>query len=267
MKKRSLAEVSGPVVCARAWLGIALCLAAMSAWMMAGSFQYPDFSSVQGLSLVGSAAQAGTRLRITPQVTFQAGAAWYAVTEPVEGGFDTTFQFQITYGTEPPGNVPADGFGFVIQNSPSGAIALGGNGGDLGFSGISNSLAVEFDTYQNPGWEPNGNHTAIQSCGTAPNTANETTCNLGFTTFIPKLTDQRVHSVEIIYQRKKPGTLRIIMDGRVVLDSDAPLDLAMLGLATGGQAFVGFTGGTGGGFENIDILSWSFSSPSVGVAP
>ena len=54
-----------------------------------------------------------------------------------------------------------------------------GNGNPSQGEGIPNSLAIEFDTYQN-GWDPqavNGNvsHVAIQSCGTGPNTSHHTT--------------------------------------------------------------------------------------------
>ena len=50
----------------------------------------------------------------------------------------------------------------------SSATALGAGSGGLGYSGIPNSLAVEFDTFANP-WDPSSNHVAVQSCGTQPN--------------------------------------------------------------------------------------------------
>jgi hypothetical protein len=45
----------------------------------------------------------------------------------------------------------ADGFAFVIQNNVNTTSALGGVGGQMGFGGINNSLAIAFDTWQNPG--------------------------------------------------------------------------------------------------------------------
>ena len=42
----------------------------------------------------------------------------------------------------------ADGFAFVLQNDRR--FALGEGGMSLGYGGIANSLAVEFDTYYNP---------------------------------------------------------------------------------------------------------------------
>jgi hypothetical protein len=39
---------------------------------------------------------------------------------------------------------PSDGFAFILQNSPAGQGAIGGNLADLGYSGITNSVALEF---------------------------------------------------------------------------------------------------------------------------
>lgn len=43
-----------------------------------------------------------------------------------------------------------DGFAFVLQRDPNGTAALGAGGRGLGYEGIANSVAVEFDTWFNP---------------------------------------------------------------------------------------------------------------------
>jgi len=105
--------------------------------------------------------------------------------QPVAGGFTTWFQFQVH---SPSGCcVPGDGFAFIIQNSPGtdstygatgqGITALGAGGnmsypnqtGGLGYAGINNSLAIEFDIAQDP-WDPNSNHISVQTCGPNTNT-------------------------------------------------------------------------------------------------
>src|ERR1051325_4534708 len=105
------------------------------------TINFANFSSTAGLSLVGNAAQSGTQLRLTSNASSQIGGAWFTTPQAVEGGFDTTFQFQIT--SQVGGG--ADGFAFVIQNSGAGTSALGGAGGQIGYQGITNRLAVQFD--------------------------------------------------------------------------------------------------------------------------
>ena len=73
-------------------------------------------------------------------------------------------------------------------------------------SGIPNSLAIEFDTYQN-GWDPSASHVAIQSCGTGYNTSHHgNTCPVAEetrpSTYIISLVsfaDGNIHTVTIQY--------------------------------------------------------------------
>lgn len=44
----------------------------------------------------------------------------------------------------------ADGFAFVVQNHPNTTNIVGAVGGQMGFGGLENSLAIAFDTWQNP---------------------------------------------------------------------------------------------------------------------
>jgi hypothetical protein len=97
------------------------------------------------LNLAGNAARLEDRLRITADQEGQTGAAWLPAKQSVQGGFEGTFQWQISRTSQTDG---ADGFAFVIQNASG--LALGDGGGGIGYSGIANSLAIEFDTLQNP---------------------------------------------------------------------------------------------------------------------
>ncbi|MGB9031220.1 MAG: choice-of-anchor D domain-containing protein [Acidobacteriaceae bacterium] len=124
----------------------------------------------------------------------QAASMWFSVPQSVANGFNVWFQFKFTPSSGS-GNT-ADGLAFVIQNSfgggtvptpnpnndnpppgptcaetGSGWTALGSGGGCMGYGGIDNSVALEFDTYNNF-WDPtdipgsgNDNHIALQSCG------------------------------------------------------------------------------------------------------
>lgn len=212
---------------------------------------YPDFTSVAGLTLVGNAAQVDSVLRITPSsaTVQQAGAFWSSTKVPVQQGFETVFQFQITdplYGG-------GDGFAFVIQNDT--ATALGAAGAYIGYAGIPNSLAVEFDVWENDNvGDPNGNHISIQTRGTDPNSVDHT-YSLGATTNIPDMKDSAIHTVKIDLQS---DTMGITFDGVFVLSAHVKLDSILT--LDNGNAWVGFTAGSWTARENHDIRSWMFGS-------
>ena len=231
-------------------------------------------------------------LRLTNNTGNQVGSAWFNTAQGVQNGFGTSFQFRFTNPSGP----PADGIAFVIQNvatNPLNAIGFtGGNGGAIGYgdsdastdpssgAGIPNSLAIEFDTFQN-GWDPaavNGSvsHVAIQSCGHGPNTSHhQQVCSSGGPNstlagpvVVPNLADGLPHSVTITYALPCPScspatttnTLHVILDNHEVLS--VATNLSSIGLSARNTAFVGFTGATGGDFEDQDILNWTFSANS-----
>lgn len=264
----------------------------------------PDFSSnqlcltlnsysVEGLG-TGSTTFTGDNpvvLQLTANTGNQTGSAWYNTPQAVQNGFTTNFQFQLT----PPGG--ADGIAFIIQSAGTTAIGYtGGNGGALGYgdedastnpstgAGIPNSLAIEFDVFQNA-WDPvsessNVSHVAVQSCGTGPNTSHHNylcsgTSGPNSTLGAPVLTsstlaDGNVHTVTIKYSAACPScspstvaNIHVILDGTDMYPEGVNVDLASIGLGEGGTAFVGFTGATGAGTETQSILSWTFSSTSA----
>ena len=159
------------------------------AWVTSASAQqvrfFPDFSSVANLQLNGAhpaTYNSNAVLRLTDGYTGNnlpvpaTGSAWFAIQQQVNMGFSTYFKFQI----DSAGIccTPADGFAFVIQNAAStdssygasgaGVTARGVGKGGMGYAGIPNSFAVEFDTVKDT-WDPSSNHVAVQSCGTQTN--------------------------------------------------------------------------------------------------
>jgi hypothetical protein len=152
-----------------------------------------------------------------------------------------------------------------VQNSAATTAAHGGFGGYLGYArddlhkvaGIENSLAIEFDDYRNDTDfnDPSNRHVAVQSCGTAENTANHLVCNLSLNNLPFHLADSANHSVEIAYV---PGNLYTSIDNLLIMTT--PVDLSTLLSLNNGAAYVGFTSGAGSFGENADILNWSFST-------
>lgn len=221
---------------------------------------------------IGSVAAIGTTgFRLTFSAPYQRGAVWLLNKQFLAGGFQSTFQFRISsvggiiqstpFGLQRGG----DGFAFVIQNF--GIPVVGPFAGFLGYHGIPNSLAVEFDTWWNsePGFfDPNGNHISVHTRGTGPNSVSET-ASLGQATAIPFLKDGAIHVGRIDYT---PGTLWVFVD-----DLTNPaltvsgLDLSRLLSLDNGSAWVGFTSGTGSAFEAHDILSWQFGQTSLPASP
>lgn len=225
-------------------------------------FNYVNFASVAGLNLVGNAVRSGNRLDVTPSAFGQVGSAWHATKQNVENGFETTFQFQISDRGGIGGDFGGDGFAFVIQNQS--LSALGDGGGGLGYSGISNSVAIEFDTLQNGG-EPDSNHVDVHTLGTLPNCSHGG-CSIGRTSAIPFLADGAVHTVKISYGS---ASMSIFIDNLAVPVLTVPLNLASILNLDNGQAWLGFTAATGYAWQKHEILNWSFDPEQPGscVAP
>jgi hypothetical protein len=230
-----------------------------------------------------------TVLRLTPNQSDWVGSSWYSVQQPVSGPFSTTFTFQLTgangllCGDVP---CPGDGIAFVIQNSPVGTAALGPEACGIGFgwsnfclpltgpqTGIPNSLAIEFNTYLNPGVDPSDSDVTIQNCsGTGANSV-DPACRIAvndLTQLNPPINmwDGNVHSATITYSGPATTLLDVIVDNIDLFPATPSnpsggvlFDITTIGLNSG-NAWVGFTAATGGADDNQDILSWTFQPGS-----
>jgi hypothetical protein len=241
----------------------------------------PDFSANQSCLTLNNNGDTGypgfypsvagttTALRLTPNSTFTAGSAWYTTQQPVSGAFSTTFTFQLWGGNTP--DSPADGIAFLIQNSSN--SALGPDGCGIGFGddssgctassgGIPNSLAIELNTYFNSGIDPNANDVTIQNCsGTGPNSV-DPSCSIAVNSNLPDtMADGNVHTMTINYSGPSTKLLDVILDNVDLFPGGVVFDLTTISLNSG-NAWVGFTAATGGGDDNQDILSWTFTPGS-----
>lgn len=255
----------------------------------------PNFSSAvadSNIKLNGSAALItnNTVLQLTPATINQVGSAWFIAPQTVKGGFSTTFTFQIG-GHSPDSIGDADGIAFVIQTvgtgvtGPAGCgIGFGANANCTSANGITHSAAVEFDTYNNGATDlSSSNHVAIQSCLTAANDTNvdplnatdTTRCSIANNATLPLLANNQAHTATVTYvppSGSTPGSMDVILDGIDLFPhASAHIDLGDLVLNDGSNctacvAFVGFTASTGGGDDNQNILSWTFT-PQAQSAP
>lgn len=254
-------------------------------------------------------AGCSTRLRLTPSHPAKAGAVWYESRVPVLTGFETTFSWQITgQSVECTERVErsfsrhlhrscavhgGDGFAFVLHGGPADAAALGGDGEQLGYGGISNSVAIEFDTWTNVDTQQSDDvfqdHVSIHSGGPhAPNSADRST-SLG--SWRPcAIADGKVHEAKIQFlpfvetryfelmtanenlvpylkdngEGRRIGTLAVFVDQGIVEDRPLlaiPVNLSLLLDLPDGLAYVGFTASTGRRWETHDILNWNTKAP------
>lgn len=116
----------------------------------------------------------GPALRLTSSMARQVGAAWYARPQNVEEGFTTAFTFRMANPSLRCGQMDdaythcrsrgGDGLAFVVQGQSPRALGAGGAG--LGYTGVANSVAVEFDTFYNAELLESGeNHVAVHTRG------------------------------------------------------------------------------------------------------
>lgn len=234
---------------------------------------YPNFAGATGLALVESAIQSSVIARITPNTGSSRGAIWFDQKVSVASGFDTTFTFRIF-------QTGADGMAFVIHDDPAGVGAIGNIGGALGYAGFADApadsldraLVIELDCWANQATsgpdqydDPDDNHISIHTGGTGDCEAKEE-FSLGRVSPATDLNDGQVHTMRVRYV---PGTLDVFLDDVVTPILSVPYDFGTggtylttapaggLGL-TNGEAYVGFTGATGGVSQIHDVLSWTW---------
>ena len=76
------------------------------------------------------------------------GSVWYQNYMSLNYDFDLSFNVFLGNNCTQGAGAGADGIAFVLQPLSTGA---GSTGGGLGYAGISPSIDVEYDTYQNDG--------------------------------------------------------------------------------------------------------------------
>lgn len=246
----------------------------------ANVFNFQDFCSWPYLETASNGVSAigkmGTELMLAHTNTINsANGLWYPNLVNAGGGFVTTFKFRVANNVGGGGH----GFAFVIQNqSPS---AVGGVGADLGYSGLINSLAIEFDMHKDTvNQDPNDNHVSIHSRGQIGNSAVEQQpAGIGFgactggppgaewlSTSVSNMKDGQVHSVEISYTGAN-RQLKITVDSTVVLRCPINLQTALQLQLSSNSSYVGFTAATGQVSSDIVLTQWTLQDVMAHGAP
>jgi hypothetical protein len=218
---------------------------------------FPDFSSTTGFRFNGSA----TNLTTTDGPVVRLGSI-FSSNRVDAAAFSAFFTFRITA----PGGLGggADGIVFVMKGH---SLGFGAGGGGLGYLGMTNSAAVEFDIYNNSPLynDPNGNHVGIDAGGafdsapgetnTAPVSPSMKNGNRWFAwiDYDGSVLEARVNETGI-----RPSLPNVSRTVNITNEIISPVGK------------VGFTAATGDGYANHDILSWQFNSgfsPIRAVSP
>jgi len=147
---------------------------------------------------------------LTPGFPNLMGALWHTAKVVVGFGFETRFLFKISEISETCKTVAqphkncdtrgGDGFALVFHNSEDGEQSLGEKGMGLGYSGIKNGLAIEFDTWYNADdGDPYMNHISIQTRGKDPLSSNHK-YSVAATSDIMNFADNKIHEVRVVYR-------------------------------------------------------------------
>ncbi|WP_328460850.1 L-type lectin-domain containing protein [Actinoplanes sp. NBC_00393] len=216
------------------------------------SYRPIDAGYTQSLALNGTAKVSSERgenrvIELTNGSYKQAGSAWSTQQVDLTDSFETSFKAHLHHGK--PG---ADGVAFLAQGA--GPRALGGWGGGLGYRGIRQSVAVEFDTYQNTP-DPSSNHLAVVLGGNPDkhSATAESSIPLFGKPFQARVRyDADGHNLKVYVRSLTAGATEELL-------LDQTVDLAK-GAGTG-NGWIGFTAATGEVTARQDIYDWTVDAP------
>ena len=205
-------------------------------------------------------------LTLTTAGAGEARAAFFNTPQSISN-FTVGFTFQTAPTSFAPLG-PSDGFAFVLQNDSRGTSAIGGGGAGLGYGLMNNnqppsgspvltaitpSAAAEF-------FLRNGNGAVNAETGGIIDP------NSGITTGSVSLVSGDPIAVVLSYNGT---TLR-----EILTDTNNPSDIytasytvGLVGALGGNTAYIGFTGGTGGGYSTQTISNFTYSGTVPEPAP
>lgn len=254
-------------------LGFAIGVSMMAAaWQPAQAAPFLSFSSFAGacgttLICAGAAAENGNELRLVPAAPEQAGAAWFQKPIPLSpgAGFVASFSFRLSNSN----GMPADGLAFVLAADPSSLGDASRYGGSMGFEGVGQSFAIEFDVFDNGNEVGGNNHVALARDGVLSDTAAASPFGQSACAAAPgadcmangdiwtALIGYDGHAQELsVAVGAAGGPLDVVIDGHKVNLRDVVL---------GNKAYVGFGAGTGAGVMDHDLITWAMTlgNPSL----
>ena len=155
------------------------------------------------------------RVRLTPSKPEKTGALWYTQGLEVLSGFECGFRFQITDLSRSCNYVKdrnfglsmhkacavhgGDGFAFVVHGDQDRLDTIGDGANQMGYGGIENSIAIEFDTWYNPDMgDLFSDHISVHSSGPLSGNHAGETSQLGVAK-LHSLADGKEHLARVRY--------------------------------------------------------------------
>ncbi len=239
---------------------MAVALGPCRAWAVTENFcSFPP--SLTTWTYNGNAFEQGNAvIRLTDDLVLsEASSAFITTPIPITAATVLHAYFRFSMGPNPAGG---DGVAFVLQNSPTGAAALGGFSTSMGYGGITPSVVIEFGTFKNTGGtEPANNVSMVLNGSTTANVATNT--SPGFI-----MAGAGILSAWVDYN--PTGTLFSVYLSTTATKPATPVLTHSTALtALGTQMYVGFSSATGAtaqeGNEN-DIYELEVSTAGVPCA-
>jgi Legume lectin domain len=230
-------------------LGVAALVGCIAATGASGAVlaDYPDFADTSGLTLNGDAFPFDGVLELTDAGADETGTAF--TTEKVLNP-KRSWKTQFAISLHDTLAIPGDGMAFVVQSV--GNDEVGDGGGGLGYGSLGDSVAVEFDTFDNGGTNEDANEVAVTTNGKAgrpldraePGFAIYGAAEINaWAKYSAKSTKLKVWVNDDGAKPKKP-----------LLSAKKNLNGVLEG-----KSYAGFTAATGGATENHDVFSWKLT--------
>ncbi len=190
---------------------------------------------------------------LTPSAPNQFGSIWYKYLFNLNNPFD--LQFEIFLGTKCYNGCScnsngADGIVFVLQPDSTGA---GQPGGGMGYGGITPSLGIEFDTWQNA-WDPSYCHVSIEKNGDVDHTDLSGNQLAGPSPLVPgnvcSVPDGNWHPARITWN-PVTDSIKVYFDCILVESYSGNIINSIFG--GNPNVYWGFTAGTGGSYNIQEI--------------
>lgn len=205
--------------------------------------------TVNNTTITSAAFPSAETLQLTDDAANEARTAFFKNQVAVNTSFTASFVY--TPSHNPDLSSAADGMAFILQRDTRGTAALGGNGGNLGYGGITPSVGAEFNLYG-----PNAVGISLQTNGTIA--AGGT-----YTPTAPvNLVSGDPIAVTINYNANTLTWTETLTDATANTTYSQQFSVDLAGTIAANTAFVGFSGGTGGAASTQQISNFSFGSPS-----